>query len=171
MDGGVLGGGVLRRHRERRGPCAYPGRVSEPAENRSTALPILVAAGVVALVLIGAMVSRMFRSEEISAEAGIGRAALGQNDALQREDYAGFLRYTCAAERGSETGVLAGQRRSAAAKGARFVDNVGGFVVTGDRASATVTYYFERSADEKVPVPTTFVREDGQWKVCSPGPG
>lgn len=145
--------------------------MSEPAENRSTAWPILVAAGVVALVLLGAVVSRMFRSDEISAEAGIGRAALGQNDALQRLSYADFLRYTCAAEQGTEAGVLDGQRRSAAAKGARFVENVGGFVVTGDRATATVTYYFERSADDKISTPVTFVREDGEWKACSPGPG
>ena len=144
--------------------------MSEPQENRGTAVPILIAAAVVALVLIGAVVSRIVRSDEISAEAGIGRATLGQNDALQRESYTDFLRYTCSAEQGSEAVVLDAQRRSKKARGARFVDNVGGCVVTGERATASVTYYFENAPDDKVTTPMTFVREDGDWRVCSPGP-
>lgn len=144
--------------------------MAEPEQNRGTAVPILIAAAVVALVLIGAVVSRMARSDEISAEAGIGRATLGQNDALQRESYADFLRYTCTAEQGSEAAVLDAQRRSKTARGARFVDNVGGFVVTGERATASVTYYFENAPDDKVTTPMTFVRDGGEWRVCSPGP-
>jgi hypothetical protein len=148
---------------------AYPGRVSE--DGRSSAMPILIAAGVVALVLLASVLLRMTRGEEITAEAGIGRAVVGQNDALQRGSYPDFLRYTCAAEQGTEAGVLEAQRRSAAAKGARIVEDVGGFAIDADRASATVTYRFEKAAEEKISTPMTFVREGGEWKVCSPGPG
>ena len=30
---------------------------------------------------------------------------------------------------------------------------------------------FDKATDDKKPVPMTFVREDGAWKVCSTGPG
>ena len=54
---------------------------------------------------------------------------------------------------------------------ARFVDDVTNVTIDGDRAKATVTYHFDKAPDEKSPVPMTFVREDGAWKVCSTGPG
>ncbi|MBJ7401233.1 MAG: lumazine-binding protein, partial [Mycolicibacterium sp.] len=56
------------------------------------------------------------------------------------------------------------------AKGARFVDDVTGIAVTGDRATATVLYHFERTPDAKISSPMTFLRENDRWKVCSPGP-
>ncbi len=144
--------------------------MSEPAENRRTALPILIAAAMVGVVLIVSIVMRSCRSEEISAEAGIGRAVIGQNDALQRGDYAAFRTFTCPAQQATETQVLAEQRRSADTKGARFVDDVRAFVVDGDRATATVVYHFERAADDKITADMTFARDGGQWTVCSAGP-
>lgn len=144
--------------------------MSEPAENRRTALPILIAAAMVGVVLIVSITLRSCRSEEISAEAGIGRAVIGQNDALQRGDYAAFRRFTCPAQQATEIQVLAEQRRSADAKGARFVDDVRAFAVDGDRATATVVYHFERAADDKITADMTFAREGGQWTVCSAGP-
>ncbi len=43
--------------------------------------------------------------------------------------------------------------------------------IDGDRATATVTYHFDKAPDDQKPVSTmTFVREDGAWKVCSTGP-
>ena len=64
---------------------------------------------------------------------------------------------------------FADQKQSKAAKGNRFVDDVKDFAVTGDRATATVGYHVEKSADNKSNTPMTFVRENGGWKVCSPG--
>ena len=55
--------------------------------------------------------------------------------------------------------------------GERFVDDVTEVAVDGDRATAKVTYHFDKAPDTKTGVETTFVREDGAWKVCSPGPG
>ena len=54
--------------------------------------------------------------------------------------------------------------------GARFVDDVTDVVIDGDRATATVTYHFDKAPDTKTGVDMTFVREDGAWKVCSIGP-
>lgn len=143
---------------------------SPDPEARPTATPLLIALGIVGLALLVVFGLRACRGGEISAEAGIGRAVIGQNDALQRENYADFRRFTCAAEQGTEAAVLAAQRQSAEAKGARFVDDVRGFAVDGDRATATVVFHFDKSEQDKLTVPMTFAREGGQWTVCSAGP-
>lgn len=139
-------------------------------ENRSTAMPVLTALAIVGVALIAFFVVQMFRGDTESDEAGVGRAVVGQNDALQREDYADFRTFTCLAQQGSENQVLTDQRQSKQDKGARYVDDLTGLAVTGERATATVVYHFEKSQDDKVSAAMTFVREDGQWKVCSPGP-
>lgn len=144
--------------------------MAESDENRSTATPILTALAIVGVALIAFILVRMAQSDVLPDEADIGRVTVGQNDALQREDYADFQSFTCLAQQGTESQVLADQRQSKADKGARIVDDVTRFAVTGDRATAEVVYHFERSADAKVSVPMTFVRENGGWKVCSPGP-
>lgn len=145
--------------------------MSEPdPAARPTATPMLIALAVVGLALAVVFGLRGCRSEEITAEAGIGRAVIGQNDALQRLSYPDYRAFTCAAEQGTEDAVLAGQRASAKARGDRYVDDVRNFAVDGDRATATVVYHFENSEDDKITTSMTFAREGDQWKVCSPGP-
>ena len=61
-------------------------------------------------------------------------------------------------------------RQSVAAKGARFVGNVTDVSISGETASAVVTYYFEHNRDDKTDVRTAIVREDGAWRVCTAGP-
>ena len=137
-------------------------------------MPILTALAIVGIALIAVLVLRLAGGNVAPEEAQIGRAVVGQNDALQREDYTDFRTFTCLAQQGTETQVLADQRRSVAEKGARVVDDITDLAVTGDRAIATVSYHFEKpaadSADDKLSVPMVFVREDGEWKVCSAGP-
>ena len=132
--------------------------------------PFLGALAVFAIVLIAIWLSNAFQGDRTPEDQRVGRAAVGQNDALQREDFADFSTYTCAKLRGSETDILAQQRDSAADRGARFVDDVTDVKIDGNRATATVTYHFDKAPDDKTPVPMTFVREDGAWKVCSTGP-
>lgn len=145
--------------------------MNEPADEPSTtAWPILVALALVAIVVATVTGLRALRGDEVRAEAGVDRAVVGQNDALQRQDYPDFIRFTCAGQQRSEETVLAEQRQSSQAKGARIVDDVRGPVIDGDRARATVVYHFENSADDKITTEMSFVREDGEWKVCSPGP-
>lgn len=146
--------------------------MTEPrdAEDKPTLLPFLIAAGVTAVVLIVFGIAALVGGDETPDEAKVGRAVVAQNDALQRADYAAFTRYTCAAEQRNEAEVLGRQRQSTTAQGARYVDDVTGVTVSGDRATAKVVYHFERSPDNKMSVPMTFAREDGEWKVCSAGP-
>lgn len=144
--------------------------MAEADEDRSSPAPTLIALGVVGILLIAMVVLRLVRGDEVPDDAGVGRAVVAQNDALQRSAYADFKRYTCAAEQGTESQLLAGQRQSASARGARYVDDVKDVTVTGDRATATVTYHFEKSENDKLSTAMTFVRENGDWKVCSPGP-
>jgi hypothetical protein len=144
--------------------------MTEPAEDRSSILPIIVAAAIV-FVAVGAFWAlKFFRSDTVSDDGLVARAAVAQNDALQRENYADFRTYTCLAQQGVEPQVLSGQRESKNAKGNRLVEDVKDFAITGSQATATVVYHFEKNPDDKVSQPMTFVRENDTWKVCSPGP-
>ncbi|MBI3214590.1 MAG: lumazine-binding protein [Mycobacterium sp.] len=143
---------------------------ADDADDGASPLPFLGALAIILLVVIGiGAVTLSNRGEDNEREAVV-RAALAQNDALQRLDYGAFRANTCAQQAGTEATVLGGQRDSTAAKGARYVDNVTAVSVDGDRATATVAYYFADSKDAKIDIATTFVREDGAWKVCTAGP-
>jgi hypothetical protein len=144
--------------------------VTEEPSDRPTAAPFLIALTIIVLIVIGIGAVNFFESDELTDEQLIGRAAVAQNDALQRLDYADFRTYTCREEQGSEARFTDAQQDSAARNGARIIDGVAGVNVVGDRATATVTYHFDRDEDAKTPVQTTFVREDGAWKVCAATP-
>jgi hypothetical protein len=132
--------------------------------------PFLAALAITVLVVIAIGLLNFFGDDEPPADQQVARAAVGQNDALQRQSYADLRGYTCHAELGNETDVLAHQRDSVAKQGERFVDDVTDVKIDGDRATAKVTYHFDKAPDTKTRVEMTFVREDGAWKVCSPGP-
>lgn len=138
----------------------------EPSD-RPTAAPFLIALTIILLVVIVIVVVNVVEGDDLTDAQQIGRAAAAQNDALQRLDYADFRTYTCARQQGTETQFADTQRESVARNGARIIDGVTGVNVDGDRATATVTYHFDRDEDAKTPVQTTFVREDGAWKVCA----
>jgi hypothetical protein len=145
--------------------------MTDPEDNRSTLMPMLTALAIAMVVLIAFFALRLFGGDAPAPdEAGVGRAVVGQNDALQRGNYADFRDFTCLSQQGIESQVLVDQRQSVAAKGARYVEDVKDIAVTGDRATATVVYLFEKAKDDKLSTPMTFVREDGTWKVCAPGP-
>lgn len=134
-------------------------------------MPILTALAVVGVALIAVFALRLIRGgDTVPDSAAVGEAVVGQNDALQRGNYVDFKSFTCATQQGIEGQVLADQRQSVSTKGARYVDDVKDVIVTGDSATATVVYHFEKAQDDKVSSPMTFVRENGTWKVCSPGP-
>ena len=63
--------------------------------------------------------------------------------------------------------MLAGQRDSKEKQGKRLLDDVTDVVVNGESATAKVTYQFDKTPDTKIDVNTTFVLEDGAWKVCT----
>lgn len=131
-------------------------------------MPFLLALVIIVVVLIGIGVSTLTRGDGLSEEDRVSRVAIGQNDALQRQNFADLRGYTCAAVLGTEADMVARQRDSVAKHGARYIDGVTGVAIDGDHATGTVIYHFEKAPDTKIDTPTTFVREDGAWKVCSP---
>ena len=132
--------------------------------------PFLGALAIIVIVVIAIWLLNLFEGDRTPEDQKVGRAAVGQNDALQRDNFADFSAYTCKKLQGSESDMTARQRDSKNKRGARFVDDVTDVKINGDGASATVTYHFDRAPDAKTPVPMTFAREDGAWKVCSTGP-
>ncbi|KMO76633.1 lumazine-binding protein [Mycolicibacterium chlorophenolicum] len=136
----------------------------------STATPFLGALAIIVAIVIAIWLFNVFSHDELTDSQQIGRAAAGQNDALQRGDFADFRSFTCAAEAGDESKVTAAHRDSVAKRGERFVDGVFDVAVDGDRATASVTYHFDKDPDAKQTVEATFLKEAGAWKVCSTGP-
>lgn len=144
---------------------------ADPATDRPSMAPFLGALAIIGLVVIAIVLVNIFGKNQPADNQQIGRAAAGQNDALQRQSYADFRSYTCRDQQGTEADALARQRDSVSKRGERFVDDVTDVVVDGDRATAKVTYHFGKAPDTKTGVAMTFTREDGAWKVCSTGPG
>ncbi|NOQ59714.1 lumazine-binding protein [Mycolicibacterium fortuitum] len=140
---------------------------TEEPQDRPTMAPFLGALGVIVLVVIVVVLLNVFGSDGRSEEQKVSLAAVGQNDALQRENFREFSDHTCVALRGTEADFLARQRDSVSKQGARYVDDVTSIQVEGDRATATVVYHFGNTPDTKVNTETSFLREDGQWRVCS----
>jgi hypothetical protein len=145
--------------------------VTEPEfeSDRPTMAPFLGALAVIVLVVIAIVLFNSFGGSGPTPEQDVGRAVVGQNDALQRQSYADFRAYTCRAAHGSEADFLARQRDSVAKNGERYVDGVSNVRVDGDRAIADVTYHFDKTAGTTSGSELTVVHEDGTWKVCSPG--
>jgi hypothetical protein len=139
--------------------------VPEPQPDRPTIAPFLGALAIIVLVVIGIVAFNAFGDDRPRPE-DVGVAVVGQNDALQRMNYADYLKYTCRSHQGKEADVIAQQRDSVAKNGQRYVDDVTAIRIDGDRASAVVTYHFDRTVDTTSGGDLNFVREDGAWKVC-----
>jgi len=142
----------------------------EPVD-RPTMAPFIGALAVIVVVLIGIVVANkvgVIGGGGPNPDQAVRVAVVGQNDGLQRLDYARFATYTCKAQHGTQADVIAEQRDSVVRHGQRYIDGVSDIHIDGDRATATVTVHFDKSADNKVKTPVTLVREDGAWKVCSP---
>ena len=145
--------------------------MTEPEESTgNSAAPFLGALAIIVAIVIAIWLFNVFSGDELTDEQLIGRAAAGQNDALQRDDYADFRSYTCAAQVGTEAEILDRQRDSKAAQGERFLDGVTDVEIDGNRATASVTYHFANAPDAKQTSDIPFAKEDGAWKVCSTGP-
>lgn len=136
-------------------------------DERGSLWPFGAALAVFAIVVLLAALFAFTGDDELTEEQQVGRAVVAQNDALQRQDFDDYRRYTCTRAQGSEAEVLAAQRESVNLHGARYVDDVTGIRVDGDRATATVVYHFENDADAKRSTELTFARQGGQWTVCS----
>jgi hypothetical protein len=144
-----------------------PIQLPEPEPDRPTMAPFVGALAIFALVVIAIVLFNVFGTQQTTPGDQVAQAAVGQNDAQQRQDYAKFRNFTCRADQGAEASFLASQRDSVAKNGERYVDDVPTIRVEGDRASATVIYHFANTGEQTSSSDLTFVREDGAWKVCS----
>lgn len=132
--------------------------------------PFLGALAIIFVVVISIVLLNLFGDNEPPPDQQVARAAVGQNDALQRASYPDFVAYTCRSQQGKEAEVLARQRDSLEKRGHRTVEDVVDVRIDGDKATAIVTYQFETVLETSSGAEMTFVREDGTWKVCSTGP-
>jgi hypothetical protein len=144
-----------------------PVPLPEPPPERPTIAPFVGALAVFVIVVIGIVLFNVLGTQQTTPGDQVARAAVGQNDALQRQDYADFGKFTCRADLGTEADVIARQRDSVAKNGERYVDDVPTIRVDGDHASATVKYHFDKTAETPFESEVTFIKEDGAWKVCS----
>lgn len=145
--------------------------MSEPEDSStgSSVGPFLGALTIIVAVVIAIWLFNIFSGDELTDDQQIARAVSAQNAALQSRNYAEFLVYTCSEEWGEESEILDRQRDSVAQRGERIVERVAGVNVAGDRATAEVTYYFDKDSDTKETVQVDLVRREGVWKVCSTG--
>jgi hypothetical protein len=143
------------------------GEESSGDEERGSLAPFGAAFAVFALVVIGVTIFTLTRGDGLTETQRVGQAAVGQNDALQRQNYVDYQRYTCAQQQGTEANFLAAQQESVREHGARYVDDVTDVKIDGDSATGTVAYHFEKDPNAKRTSSLTFARQDGQWKVCS----
>ena len=141
--------------------------MSEPEKRDGSVAPFVIAAAVAALVLIVVAVLTLTRGDRLTEQERVARAAVAQNDALQRQNYVDYQRYTCTEAQQTDVDFLAGQRDSAQRQGARYVDGVTNVKIDADRATGTVTYHFGNTTNDKRTTQLSFVRQDGRWKVCS----
>ncbi|CPW26561.1 hypothetical protein [Mycobacteroides abscessus] len=138
------------------------------SEDRGSIGPFIAGAVIFGIVVIAIAVSTFFRSGDgLTPEGRVGRAVVAQNDALQRHAYADYLKATCRAIVTPEQNVLAAQDKSETAHGNRFVDDVKDVKISADTATASVTYHYMKSENNKLTADVSFVKEDGSWRVCS----
>lgn len=142
----------------------------EPIERRTMA-PFIGALAIIVAVVIGVLVLNavgVIGGDGPSPDREIRTAVVGQNDGLQRLDYARFQTYTCKAQYSTEADVIGKQRDSVVKDGQRYIDEVSDVRIDGDHATATVTTHFDKTPDSKPKAQVTLLREDGAWKVCAP---
>ena len=100
--------------------------------------------------MIAVAVVTLTRGDGLTEEQRVGRAAVGQNDALQRQNYRRLpALHMCPGDRAREAKCIGAQQDSVRQHGARYVDDVTGVKIDGDRATATVAYHFEKDAEQQ----------------------
>ncbi|GAC01812.1 hypothetical protein GONAM_34_00120 [Gordonia namibiensis NBRC 108229] len=148
--------------------------VEETPPNWKNAWPFFAAAGVVALLALGIVLSNISRPPEdrVSDDALVQYAINDQYTARNGPNYAEYRANTCDADLNkvefvSEARFLAENQASLDANGPIEIPEITDLVVDGDRATAQVHWHYKNTPDDKKVVDTTVVRENGEWKVCS----
>ncbi|MDH3008356.1 MULTISPECIES: Rv0361 family membrane protein [Gordonia] len=148
--------------------------VEEGPPNWKNAWPFFVAAGVVALLVLGIVLSSISRppEERVSDDARVQYAINDLYTAKNGPNYAEYRANTCDADLDktgfpSEAQFVAENQASLDQNGRIEIPEITDLVVDGDRATAKVHWHYKDKADAKQVVETIVVRENGEWKVCS----
>ncbi|MBA0046230.1 nuclear transport factor 2 family protein [Mycobacterium sp. NPDC050853] len=145
-----------------------PQEQASDSEDGASIAPFIAGAVIFGIVVIGIAVSVIFRSSDgLTEEGRVGRAVVAQNDALQRRAYADYVANSCRAIVTPEQNLIAAQDKSEASRGNRYVDDVKDVKISGDAATAQVTYHYMKSEDNKLTAAATLTKEDGSWRVCT----
>jgi len=101
----------------------------------------------------------------------VGRSSGGQNDALQRQDYARLPYLTCRDQQGiqAECACLGNGIRWDR-RGQRFVDDVTDVVIDGDRGKRQVTYHFRQHRMSKPVFDDVPCVRTRAWRSVRPAP-
>ncbi|GED99142.1 Rv0361 family membrane protein [Gordonia crocea] len=148
------------------------GRLADELNKRDapTKGPFLAALAVV-VVLIGVILIvqwvRPF-SDRISDEDTVRIAVNDHYTARNAVNYDSFRAATCAAKVPPRAEFESTNTRSREANGRIVIPQgqIADVTITGDKASATVTWHYEKRATENQKTPTTLIRQDDKWKVC-----
>lgn len=150
---------------------AEPERVPTPSWRK--AWPFLVALVVVVAAVGGIVASHIFRPAEDRAgdSAQVQYAINDIYNARNNVDYNAYRDHTCAADRNStgfptEAQFTAANQKSREDNGRIVIPEISDVQVSGDRATATVHWHFDKKSDQTQTTKVAAVREDGNWKVC-----
>lgn len=135
--------------------------------------PFLLALIVVVVAVVGILLSYLIRPAEkrASEPAQVQYAINDFYTARNNLDYAEFRDHTCAADLNasdfpSEAEFTAENQKSLEANGRIVIPEISDVSVSGDRATATVHWQFDKKSDEKQTTNVVVLRENGNWKVC-----
>ncbi|MFT4199715.1 hypothetical protein [Gordonia sp. (in: high G+C Gram-positive bacteria)] len=147
------------------------GRLDAELDERDapTRAPIIAALVVIAILIIVILIAQWTHpfSSRLSPEDSVRVAINDQYTARNALNYESYQRITCAPKIEPREAFLAENQRSRDENGKIVIPQINDVVIDGDKATASVVWNFEKKPDAKTTTPTTLVRQDDGWKVCS----
>ncbi|WHU47590.1 hypothetical protein QNM97_00800 [Gordonia sp. L191] len=164
---------MAKRAAKRAGPDVVPDEPVTPSWRN--AWPFWVALVVVVLAAGGIALSYVFRPAEdrASDSAKVQYAINDLYTARNNVDYTAFREHTCGADLNSagfpsQPEFATQNRQSLETNGRIVIPTISDVTVSGDRATATVHWHFDKKSDQTQTTKVAAIREDGNWKVCKP---
>lgn len=147
--------------------------LDDPSPSWRAAWPFWVALGVVVIAVAGIGLSYLIRpaDERAGDSAQVQYAINDVYTARNNVDYAAFRDHTCAAEVNAADFVTQAQftadnQKSLEDNGRIVIPEISDVAVSGDRATATVHWQYDKKSDQTQTTNVVVLRENGNWKVC-----
>lgn len=137
------------------------------------AWPFLVALAVVVIAVVGILSSNLLRpaTDRASDPAQVQMVINDAYTARNSLDYGAYRSATCAREVNAPTfpteqTFVADNTTSREANGHIVIPEITDITVTGDTATATAHWHYDKHPEQKQTDKVALVRENGDWKVC-----